>query len=331
MDESINNLSGGPAAQTPNTNPNPETSEPCISTTPSGSAAPTNINPSSEIMTTSTSSPPGDTPAPTPNPSYNQETKESSSSTTPSGNRALTPNPNPNPEIMETPISPPPGGIATQAPNINPSTQTMENHERNDIPLTVKEVAAMFQCAASSLKNNIKANKLVATKAAATAPFMVRPSVAERLLRETPGIASVFHPGNSVGADPKQPDAITQSAPVAIRVSPPPAQPMVVHMKASEASPVTRAVKVAIQDKPVQVQQPVAQAATPPDEDGGPETRATKKRRHRRRGKGGGLGQSVPAAAVRPPFLKALDGTTPAERLRIMACLNELAGLVALA
>jgi hypothetical protein len=193
----------------------------------------------------------------------------------------------------------------------------------------VKEAAAKYQCAASSIKNNIKANKLAATKAAPTAPFMVLLPDVERLLRNTPGIASMFHPGDATRLDRKQPDATTQSAPVPTPVVPHPALPLVVQMKVSEAPPVTRALKVAIQDKPAQVQQPVAQAATRPDADGGPETRATKKRRLRRRGKGGGLGQPLPAVAARPPFLKALDGTTPAERLRIMACLNELAGLVA--
>lgn len=66
--------------------------------------------------------------------------------------------------------------------------------------------------------------------------------------------------------------------------------------------------------------------------DADPAAKTGKRRRNRRRGKGGDKGLGKPVAEVsgsHPLFLKTLQGATPQERLRVIACLNELAGMVA--
>jgi len=191
-------------------------------------------------------------------------------------------------------------------------------------PVTLKKAAAMFGCASSSLKNNIKTGNLPGMKAGVKAPFMVHPSDVERFLRSTPGIASNFHPAKGKTHESK---ILTSQARVpgdeflkapeskACEESPLPALP------AKKSEPAKDPQKT--ESSPPNVAPPIASAG---------EDHATqphpKRRRRRRRGKGGKV-EAPRDPGSEPLTLKALAGTTPQERLRLTACLNELASLVA--
>jgi hypothetical protein len=310
MEKEATTMSGGTAAQTPNANPNPEALELCVNTTPSDSAAtPPSTNPNSEIMENQTTPPSG-------------------------GTAAQATNTNPNPEAIEQPISETPSSSVTTPPVIDstlnhPAEPDLKNPNcSGGTTASLKQNAEIYQCAASSLKHNVKSGKLPATQAGPTAPYMANTVDVERLLRDTPGIASVFHPKRGTPKDRKLADVCTQPTPAICHAALHTADPITMQVQSAEGLPAPQAVPIVPASKTTQAQSPVAQVAQPPDAKGRSETSSTKRRR-RRRGKGGGLGKSHPLVAVQPFILKALDGTTPAERLRIMACLNELAGLVA--
>jgi hypothetical protein len=235
---------------------------------------------------------------------------------------------------MDTSISNQSGGTAAATPNINsnqkPDSIITMNDTKHDT-VALKQSAAKFACAASSLKNNIKSGKLPAIQSGENAPYMVRLADVERFLRDTPGIASIFHPaakksagamtGKTVasgGNEPAMPEMTSDSESPTTEKSV--AQPIQTHplVEAASAKPGNEAVE---QSQSAHVPDPLPEPSTQPGGDG------TKRRRRRRRGKGGGKNPAIPS--LRQPVLKALAGTTPQERLRITACLNELAGLVA--
>ena len=186
----------------------------------------------------------------------------------------------------------------------------------------------MFDCAASSLKNNIKSGNLAATQANEKAPYMVRPSDAERFLRATPGIASKFHPAaERAVADPGQISAAPKvEAPEQAEDSAHPAHVNSAQPTATPEVELTAAGPVAAELAPVPKVETPAATPSKPEKTDSPSAEPDAKRRRRRRGKGGSSSLSTPHS---PTILKALVGTTPRERLRITACLNELAALVA--
>ncbi len=204
-------------------------------------------------------------------------------------------------------------------------------NDTNHDNVTLKQSASKYCCAASSLKNNIKSGKLPATQSGEKAAYLVRLSDVERFLRETPGIASIFHPAAekpagamtgktavSGGIEPAKPEVTSDDKSSVTEASV--AQPIHAHppVVAGSAKPESEAVD----------HSPSAHVPDPkPEPTGHDAGNGNKRRRRRRRGKGGGKNPAIPS--LRQPVLKALAGTTPQERLRITACLNELAGLVA--
>ena len=212
------------------------------------------------------------------------------------------------------------GGTAAETTTINPnqsSTGDPQLHEESETSVTLKHAASEYICAASSLKNNIKANKLSATQENPKAPYMVRLSEVAHFLRETPGIVSIFHP--------KSGDTIreaTHAAPV----------PETIEQPSDTASPPPSPDNAPYH--PMQTQptpKSADDAALRPSQaervDVEPVAKNGKRRRNRRRGKGGIASTYIPTANQR--LLKTLVGATPQERLRVIACLNELAGLIA--
>lgn len=229
-------------------------------------------------------------------------------------------------KIMETSITNQSGGIAAETPNVN-SNQQPDPHvdmiPTNEESIMLKAAAVKFDCAVCSLKNNIKSSKLAATKADIKAPYMVRPSLVERFLRDTPGIKSKFHP-KSPGISTMA--AATEPVPTAPNGQPPTLKPPAL----SEVTPnPSDPVIVTTKSQPVESNRvnsfktplPIVTADSE-QESSGP------KRRRRRRGKGGG-GNPPVATSLQPVALNALAGMTLQERLRITACLTELIGLVA--
>jgi hypothetical protein len=236
---------------------------------------------------------------------------------------------------MDTSINDQSGGTAAETPNINPNPQPdtpIEMNYSNDDPVTLKEAAAEFECAASSLKNNIKSGKLAATQTGEKAPYMVRLSDAERFLRATPGIASIFHPADSksTAAPASKPPSADEASQVLTRqkAACPESQEA---GEGQESKAATSSNVAADTVNPNDTSADRKQLAPVTDAQADPSTHTVpvggKRRRRRRRGKGGG-GSPAPAG-IQQPVLKALAGTTPQERLRITACLTELVGLVA--
>lgn len=236
--------------------------------------------------------------------------------------------------IMEIPTNHQPGGIAAETPNINSNQEPDSNidmNEMNDSPITLKQAAAKFDCAASSLKNNIKSGKLAATQTNEKAPYMVRYSDVDRFLRDTLGIASIFHPAASnpapAAAEPASADETSAVMTGQEAESPTSKVAGGGHESAAEAA-LTAAAETSGSDatavdhgSPARVPDVHANPSAQTAEGG------TKRRRRRRRGKGG-AGSPTPTG-IQQPVLKALAGTTPQERLRLTACLTELLGLVA--
>lgn len=199
--------------------------------------------------------------------------------------------------------------------------------------LLLKAAGEEFQCASSSLKNNIKDGKLAGTKESEKAPFKVRRGDAERFLRDTPGIASRFHPKNSM-----QPVKDGPSLTGLLKDNDgggdtggeasgePETMPSAVE-GAAAATPVATAARVdacepdptatAIERPPV----PETPAVVP--------SAANKRKRRRRRSRGAKpqAQNEVPEFGLR--LQKALEGTSAEERLRLTVCLKELAGIVA--
>lgn len=245
------------------------------------------------------------------------------------------------------------GGSAAEASNINSNQATTPNQKMpkqpdeidpGEKPVQLKQAGAKFECAASSLKYNIKHGKLPAYQENAMAPYMVRLSDVERFLRETPGVASMFYPKSNPPGEIKDGPSLTGLIDEREDQSPPSSPDT---SGKSEMPPVGAK---EIETNPPAVQTPAdgvvagakrehkaldgKQITADADGQANPSTQAPpdgiKRRRRRRRGRGkGGVGNLVPSAEPQPLFLKALAGTTPKERLRLTACLNELAGLVA--
>lgn len=228
------------------------------------------------------------------------------------------------------------GGTAAESKSPTPNnsqhmhSQTKEPQSGNEL-VTLKPAAAKFDCAASSLKNNIKTGKLAATQVNEKAPYMVRLSDVERFLRDTPGIASIFHPAGDKAAG-------AMTAQTAGPASIEPAKLDKAQDKKSSATEASvmqpsraHAAVAADSAKPANQAADHSQLTHGPDAQSEPSTHTAadglKRRRRRRRGKGGG--ESPTTAGIQPPVLKALAGTTPKERLRITACLTELLRLVA--
>ncbi len=220
--------------------------------------------------------------------------------------------------------------------------------DTNEDPVTLKAIADTFGCAASSLKNNIKSGNLVATQTNEKAAYMVRPSDAERFLRDTPGIASKFHPSakKQIPADPGKTMAVpAKQSPKKPTVSVNPSEALAAEDSSAatvdssaEPTPTEEAIPSGKDEHHSAADVTAAnhkatQSETDPSDPSGAGTpqagNGGKRRRPRRRGKRGGSEKSPDKSENPPVFLKALTGTSPQERLRITACLNELASLVA--
>lgn len=211
------------------------------------------------------------------------------------------------------------GGIAAETTTINPNPTPVDNpqpHAEPEAHVTLKHAAAECHCAVSSLKNNIKANKLPATQENPKAAYMVRLSDVERFLSATPGIESIFHPKtggvHSETSDAPPPADVAQPSQEAVAVTP---DSVVSH----DSSPGVSAPQGGGAPSP---QPPKQETADPmPPVNAG-------KRRRRRRGKGG-AGAQPGTTGTQSLLLKNLVGASPQERLRVVAVLNELAGIVA--
>ena len=199
--------------------------------------------------------------------------------------------------------------------------------KNDDNPITLKKVAEEYQCAASSLKNNIKAGRLPAVQENEKAAYLVCPSEVEKFLKETKGIASIFHPSDA------SPAATEGQPPQATDTPKPPAEPKPVQVTpsahdadSSESTTANEADAVPKESCP-RADSATADATDPPEseQDGKPRR---KRRRGKRRGKGTGNGSTF-SPSVQQATLQALAGTTVEDRLRLTACLNELASLVA--
>lgn len=228
---------------------------------------------------------------------------------------------------METSITNPSGGTAAQTNSSNPNKQmqdkvdTIQSGEEHE---TLKKAAAKFDCAWTSLKNNIKSGKLAATQANEKAPYMVRLADVEAFLRATPGIVSIFHPAGAKAAatetaySPTVNKADDELADTATISATQPVAASAAHANQPVGAAASR------EGQACQNQETVVAPLDSPEA----QTGSSKRRRRRRRGKGNAVKPSA-ASSIQPPALKALAGTTPQERLRITACLTELLGLVA--
>lgn len=235
---------------------------------------------------------------------------------------------------METSTNNQPGGIAAETPNINSDQQIDSNiglNEMNDQPIMLKQASNRYDCAASSLKNNIKCGKLAAAQTDEKAPYMVRPSDVERFLRDTPGIASIFHPAATKPAPAADEPASADETSAVIKdqnaESPKSkalgdGQESAAEAASTAAAETSGSDNAAVEHGPPSLCLDAHANLSPQTAEGG-----IKRRRRRRRGKGGA--GSSPPAGIQQPVLKALAGTTPQERLRLTACLTELLGLVA--
>ncbi len=229
---------------------------------------------------------------------------------------------------MQPSVSHPSGGTAAET-NTNTNTNSImkdkENHQDSPAEaVTLKVAAARFGCAASSLKNNIKGNKLPALQNDPKAAFLVRPSEVERFLRATPAIASVFHPKTA-----EESSGTGESAQ-------PPLEPAAEgRQHAIDQSRKT----VEVETKGSPAVEAGAETSAPPagasafslEGQGDSESRNTdegrKRRRQRRRGRGNSGPREIRDDESLP--VKRLVGISSKERLKIIACLNELAALVA--
>ncbi|MFT6862745.1 MAG: hypothetical protein ACJAVK_001304 [Akkermansiaceae bacterium] len=184
------------------------------------------------------------------------------------------------------------------------------NNTSADNPVTLKVAAATFDCAVSSLKNNIKSGKLSAQQENPKSPFMARLADVERFLRETPGIASCFHPKKKI-----EPESISSEAETSVESELP--------TTGGAADTPFKDVTVPNEENAIHSNENSDNCIPNPVD-----TPPAKRRRNRRRGKGGG-GAGSSSGSLQAPVLKALDGASPTERLRVIACLNEIATIVA--
>jgi len=211
------------------------------------------------------------------------------------------------------------GGTAAETTITNSNPTPVGNSQpcaKSEAHVTLKHAAAEFYCAVSSLKNNIKTDKLPATQENPKAAYIVSLSDVERFLRATPGIVSIFHPKSGVVrgemsdvpplADVEQPSQDAADVPPDNVVS---------HFASPDASAPQGG-------SPLSTQPPKPQAVGPvPPVNAG-------KRRRRRRGKGG-VGAQLGTTGTQSLLLGNLVGASPQERLRVVAVLNELAGIIA--
>lgn len=232
---------------------------------------------------------------------------------------------------MENSINNQPGASTAQTPNVNPnpkpeSKNQMPKHHKNkivdldDTPSSLKANAERYQCYLGTLKNNVRNGRLQALQEGPNAPYLVKPSDVEKLLRETPGIASIFHPAGSRPAKTTHPKA-QQPEPKKVE---PASTATSKHEPKIDTSTPAKAERCSAVDRPVTEG---GNASTPVSDT--PQSSHPRKRRRRGRGRGkSGAVQSNPSS-VKSLALRALNGSSPEERLRITACLNELASLVA--
>lgn len=225
---------------------------------------------------------------------------------------------------MKTEINNQSGGSAAETTSTHSNQATNHNldmikisnkPESAEATVTLKQAAAKFECAWTSLKNNIKSHKLPALQEGDRAPYMVRLSDVECFLRATPGIASMFHPaGAKVAAND------TEHPPTVAKVDAG-QQHEIKAQPAELAEPAVSTIKTSpVEDAP---------SAAPQIADSTQVVAVAKRRRPRRRRRKGGNSESPITPCTQLPVLKALADTTPQDRLRVVACLNELAGLVA--
>lgn len=196
----------------------------------------------------------------------------------------------------------------------------LADEEKQEKAITLKEASMKYDCAPSSLKSNIKNNSLPAEQENEKSAYMVRPSEVERFLRDRPGIKSKFHT--------KPEETPTET----LLESEPKANDEGTIQDKTPARPTI--------DKDLVTPDPVVPVATPKQEHSQPSNASVsgveeqqvenkgKRRRQRRRGKRDG-DQRPEGTHTKPLILRALCGTTDKERLRITACLNELASIVA--
>jgi hypothetical protein len=252
---------------------------------------------------------------------------------------------------MDNSINNKSGGPAAQTPKINPNpnSKTDMTETINDDPVTLKQAAEKFQCAASSLKNNIKSGKLAGTQSGEKAPYMVRLSDVGRFLHNASSIASVFHPATN--AEPAEtviesPSATPTSAATAPAMTLPPVReptcgvatapsaPPAVPTRFEHAGGFPFPDECEASPKPATVSRQRASTqeeahTTPPDATNERSPKRRRRNRGRGRGLGAGVGVSPESSGMGARFISLLAGTTPGERLKLMACLNELSAMVA--
>lgn len=219
------------------------------------------------------------------------------------------------------------GGSAANNRSITSTSNTPTNKNMNhtNAPITLKQAADQFLCAASSLKNNAKTGKLKATRTSPTAPFMVTLSDVEGFLKNTPGIKSIFHSGAQEPTTPHQSMAEhSDTTAAAIAQSPPP----------TEIETTTAAVDT-LNDahtgkslQPETTSEPAKQHPTT-QHVLNESSSDTKHRRKRRRRKNHQNNSPSHLPDDSPALFKTLQGATAAERLRFTALLNEFCQLIA--
>ena len=252
---------------------------------------------------------------------------------------------------MEASITNQSGGPAAETSNVNPNLtastelqmQTQPNHQTldNEQLVTLKKAAEQFDVYPGTLKNNIKQGKLPAQQENQKAAYFVKTDDVEKLLRTTPGIKSMFYPRESsasvsdvahvTGAtsdnDPDGQTADAGNTAVAVNVSAEP--PTVAKGSSSNALNLNHDRNNArLDNKQIPVTHGGKQAANQSAETSS-DAVPKKRRRRRHRGRGNSATTHEVSASGSAHFMKNLAGTTPGERLKITAFLNELAAMVA--
>lgn len=221
---------------------------------------------------------------------------------------------------MDTSVDTKPSGPAALSTGISPNQETTEES------VTLKHAATKYECAASSLKHNIKCGKLPATQENPQSAYLVRLSDVEHFLSSTPGIVSAFHPKTikSTVAETGQPTCASAviNEPTGAGMESPcqPAETVADHGKQS-----IRTTDLSVEDNDCRHgTAAVSQEGTEPKTSG-----RKKRRRRRNRGHVKSAATHEESATASAPFMKILANATPEERFKIMACLNELATMVA--
>lgn len=181
----------------------------------------------------------------------------------------------------------------------------MNKKEKNtpeDDGLKLKGASETYECKVPSLRKGIKTNRLPAEQRGSKGVYYLKPADVERFLKESPGIGSIFHPKESA-ADQTAGSQVGSSIPAEKN-------------RATKAPSTTENSQPANRPRDVS-KTPQAGTDTP-----------KKRRRNRRRGRGG-KGDITSGGVDHPKLLKSLEGMSTQERLKMVACLNELTAIIA--